>query len=154
MVWKLPGLILATLLCGEVSYLEPIGVIGIYRKDKIEHHKDYDLSSKNPTVKKVFPGSPAERAGILEGDYIENAEDERHLTTNIDGESYTVVTLTIKRKICKVTNEPASSCHGRYGLPHMKQNEIDGHLVFKIKREPGVCVFYPDSQSYLEKGWE
>lgn len=76
-------LALATVLQGQVSNVEDIGVIGI-RVNKL-----WD------TISVVHPGTPAEKAGLLKGDQILTVDGK--WDGEIDGKPGTSVTLKIRR---------------------------------------------------------
>ena len=73
--------LLALLLQGQVNYSSgqvPYGYIGIHYSGRLIH--------------KVFPNSPAERAGILKGDRFTNKDMDA-----IDGPAYEEVEVDIDR---------------------------------------------------------
>jgi C-terminal processing protease CtpA/Prc len=75
-----------TLLLGQVSYTSEPGRIGIL----------WNIGSHR--IERVFNGSPAEIVGLQKGDRIISWVDEDGSTKNIEGESYTKVSLTIERQ--------------------------------------------------------
>jgi len=74
----------AKMLIGMVEYHEVEGKIGI----KV---------SNQGKVHRVHPHSPAEAAGIKQGDLITNVDGRRNNVLNIHGTPGTLVSLTVKR---------------------------------------------------------
>jgi len=74
----------AKLLIGMIQYHEVEGKIGI----KV---------SNQGKVHRVHPNSPAEAAGIRQGDLITTVDGKRNNVPNIHGTPGTLVSLTLKR---------------------------------------------------------
>ena len=74
----------AKLLIGMIQYQEVEGKIGI----KV---------SNQGKVHRVHPHSPAEAAGIRQGDLITNVDGKRNNVLSIHGTPGTLVCLTVKR---------------------------------------------------------